>query len=172
MTTSVFENHAEPGARDARRALADDLIDELTGWSPPERLLTLRGWHRGAYSLIHLIVLTVLETEGPLSMRRIAEALDVSDASATGIVDRIERRGLVERRHGAGDRRVVLVHLTERGAAVFREIKQRRRARLSLLVAELSDDDLAGLLAGLRAMRSAAMRVCEELATPRAGAAV
>jgi DNA-binding MarR family transcriptional regulator len=161
VTASVVENNAEAGARDARRALADDLIDELTGWSPPERLLTLRGWHRGAYSLIQLIVLTVLEAEDPLSMRRIAEALDVSDASATGIVDRIERRGLVERRHAADDRRVVLVHLTERGAAVFREIKQRRRARLSLLVAELGDDDLVALLTGLRAMREAVRRLHE-----------
>ena len=48
-------------------------------------------------------------------MGDLAEELDVSVASATGIVDRMEQRGLVERRHGPDDRRVVMVDLTATG---------------------------------------------------------
>ncbi len=48
-------------------------------------------------------------------MGQLAEDLDVSVASVTGIVDRMERRGLVERERGTGDRRVIMVDLTEAG---------------------------------------------------------
>ena len=39
-------------------------------------------------------------------MSQLAEALDVSQASATGIVDRMEQRGLVSRQRNDEDRRV------------------------------------------------------------------
>ncbi len=74
-------------------------------------------------------------------------------------MDRIERRGLVERRRGSTDRRIVLVHLTERGAAVFRDIRARRRAKLAALAEELSDDEIAGLVTGLRAVDAALQRL-------------
>ena len=88
-------------------------------------------------------------------MSRLAEALDVSVASTTGIVDRMEKRGLVERSHDLTDRRVVLVHPAERGLQVFVEIDKRRRLGLELLLNKLSDEELSGLLAGHRALRVA-----------------
>ena len=87
-------------------------------------------WLRDSLSLIHLHVLTVLEAEGPLAMGRLAEALDVSVASATGIVDRMEQRGLVERQPQTTDRRVIEVHPTAAGAAVFHDLMGERRMRL------------------------------------------
>ncbi len=160
VTASISTPLADPSA-DQRATLAHDLIEELTGWSPPDRLRAFTGWHRGSLSLVQLIVLTVLEADGPVPMRRLADALDVSDASATGIVDRIEKRGFVERRHGTEDRREVLVDLTEIGAAVFHDLQQQRRARLAVMVEHLSDEELAGLLTGLRAMRAAVRRLHE-----------
>jgi DNA-binding MarR family transcriptional regulator len=142
-----------------RRATADDLLDALTSWGPRERMNMLTSWHRGSLSLIHLLVLTILEAEGSLSMSHLAEALDVSVASATGIVDRLERRGLVARHHSTDDRRVILVRLTDQGRTVFSHLEQLRRARLTLLVEGLSDDELRGFLTGLRAMRAAARRL-------------
>ena len=85
------------GRRVTRRRVLDDLLDELTSWGPRERAGAFRQWLRGSLSLVHLHVLTVLEARGPLSMTKLAEELDVSIASLTGIVDRMESRGLVER---------------------------------------------------------------------------
>ena len=138
-----------------RAILAEALLDELSRWGPRERAGMLRTWHRGALSLVHLMVLNLLEAEGPQSMGQLAEALDVSVASATGIVDRMERRGLVERERGEVDRRLILVSLTPAGAAVFSEMSARRRERLTRLVAALTDRQIAGLLEGLRAMHAA-----------------
>jgi MarR family 2-MHQ and catechol resistance regulon transcriptional repressor len=142
-----------------RGALERELLDELTAWSTRDRGGVFKTWHRHALSLVHLNVLTALEAEGPLAMRRLAEAMDVSDASATGIVDRMEKRGLVERRHATGDRRVVLVYQTEAGERVFRDMADRRRDVLAQVLTELTESDMAALLTGLRAIQAARRRV-------------
>jgi DNA-binding MarR family transcriptional regulator len=138
-----------------RARITDELLDEMTGWSPGDRLRVFRSWLRGSLSLIQLNVLTVLESEGPLPMGRIAETLDVSVASATGIVDRLEERDLVERRPGSTDRRVVEVHPTAAGAAIFRDLLAERRAYLARTLERLTDRELASLLVGLRALHRA-----------------
>ena len=158
---AATENRAA-SADDERAALLDQLLDELGGLGPRHRVGLFRSWHRGALSLVQLSVLAILEAEGPLPMNRLAEWLDVSDASATGIVDRIERRGFVERRHATDDRRLVLVHLTDAGRSVFQDIERHRRERVASLLDELADDELAGLLRGLRAMNAAAARLAAQ----------
>lgn len=144
-----------------RGALERELLDGMTAWSPRDRGGVFKAWHRHALSLVHLNVLTALEVEGPLSMRRLAEAMDVSDASATGIVDRMERRGLVERRHGTGDRRTVLVHPTDAGGQVFLDMAAHRRGVLSQVLAELTEDEMSALLVGMRAIAAAKRRVLD-----------
>lgn len=165
VTSTITLDPENGAAGDVRATLANELIDELAGWSPPDRLRAFTGWHRGSLSLVQLIVLTVLEGDGALPMRRLAEALDVSDASATGIVSRMEKRDLVERHHGTEDRREVLVRLTDAGASVFHELQLRRRARLTAMVDQLTDAELASLLTGLRAMRAAVVRLHAEHAS-------
>ena len=141
--------------RRVRRRITEDLLEEMTAWSPAERSHLFRTWSRGSLSLVHLQVLTILEVEGPLAMGRLADSLDVSVASATGIVDRMEQRGLVERHAQAADRRVVEVHPTEAGAAVFRDLRSERRSRLEAVLEHLSDRELASLLVGMRALHRA-----------------
>ncbi len=153
------ETTGSPLDSDDRPRIAEELYAEMAAWRARDRFGAFRQWHRGSLSLIHLNVLTLLETEGPLPMHRIAETLDVSDASATGIVERIERRGLVERRHDSEDRRLVLVHLTEAGKNVFSETQARHLERLRQLIDRLGDRELVGLLTGIRGIR----RVASEL---------
>jgi DNA-binding MarR family transcriptional regulator len=159
MSLTISAKHSVPRESSGRAELADDLVRELTSWTPRERMGAFRRWQHGALSLVHLNVLTLLEAEGPLSMGRLAEALDVSVASATGIVARMTARGVIERRHDADDRRVVLVHLTPRGTRVFQNLEQHHRERLARLLDQLSEDEMTGFLLGLRAMRAARARM-------------
>jgi DNA-binding MarR family transcriptional regulator len=149
----------EPPPSVDRPALVRELLDEMTSWSPRDRGGVFKNWHRDALSLVHLNVLSALEAEGALSMRRLAEAMDVSDASATGIVDRMEKRGLVQRRHDTDDRRVVLVYPTEAGGQVFVNIAAHRREGLARILTELTAEEIAGLLVGMRAIHAARKRV-------------
>ncbi|GAA2989027.1 DNA-binding MarR family transcriptional regulator [Streptomyces sp. KhCrAH-43] len=67
-------------------------------------------------------VLGLLSVE-PLPMRRIAQKLKCEPSNVTGIVDRLEARGLVERRPDPADRRVKLAAPTERGAATALQLR-------------------------------------------------
>lgn len=140
---------------DARRRLAEGVLDELTAWNPRERKRAFKSWLAGSLSLVHLHVLTILEADGPQSMSHLAEALDVSDASATGIIDRMEQRKLVERQADSDDRRMVVVHMLEAGSEIFRQLAAHRRQSLTRLLERLTDEELSALLTGLRALRVA-----------------
>ncbi|KOX30814.1 MULTISPECIES: MarR family winged helix-turn-helix transcriptional regulator [unclassified Streptomyces] len=68
-------------------------------------------------------VLGLLSLE-PLPMRRIAQKLKCEPSNITGIVDRLEARGLVERRPAPEDRRVKLAVPTDEGRAVARRLRE------------------------------------------------
>jgi DNA-binding MarR family transcriptional regulator len=153
----------------SRADLERELLEEMTSWAPQDRGGVFKAWHRHSLSLVHLNVLTALEAEGPLAMKRLAEAMDVSDASATGIVDRMEKRGLVERRHSTEDRRVVRVHPTPAGEQVFSDMAAHRREMLAQVLAELNAEEMAALLIGMRAIHAARRRVMDQICSPPAG---
>src|SRR5438445_8614173 len=63
-------------------------------------------------------VLHLIEPERPMPMGQLAETLACDASNVTGLVDRLETRGLVQRQPSAGDRRVKVVQLTPRGSRV------------------------------------------------------
>ena len=87
-------------------------------------------WCQQSLSTPHLHVLMTLEASGPMTMSRLAELRDMSLSNATGIVTRMEERGLVERIHDEHDRRLVQVRLTAAGEAVITELEFVRRSHL------------------------------------------
>jgi DNA-binding MarR family transcriptional regulator len=64
------------------------------------------------------VALQELEAERPISMRELAERLRCHPSNITGLVDRLEARGLVERRPDPRDRRVKGLALTPTGEQV------------------------------------------------------
>jgi DNA-binding MarR family transcriptional regulator len=63
-------------------------------------------------------VLRLLEPEEPLPMRTLARKLCCDASNVTGIVDRLEERGLVRRAAAPGDRRVKMLVVTDRGLGI------------------------------------------------------
>lgn len=103
-------------------------------------------------------VLRHLEPGKPVPMRRVAEALACDASNVTGIVDRLEARGLVERRADADDRRVKNLVLTARG----REQRARLLERLAeppSVIDALTTADRNELSAILRRALASAKRV-------------
>jgi DNA-binding MarR family transcriptional regulator len=143
----------------SREALLGDVLAEMNMISLKDFQGALRRWHEGTLSLVHLNVLMILRSRGPLTMTHLAELLDVSVASATGIIDRMEKKGVIERRRSEQDRRVVEVYVTEGGQQVFSAMEAERRIRLTQLLGSIADADLAALLTGLRALREARERL-------------
>src|SRR2546427_3762296 len=67
-------------------------------------------------SPIQCHVLHLIEPGRPLPMSRLADTLSCDASNVTGLVDRLESRGLVERRPSTEDRRVKVLQLTPIGA--------------------------------------------------------
>ena len=92
--------------------------------------------------------LRLLEPGQPLPMGRLACALGCDASNVTGIVDRLEQRGLIERRPSDRDRRVKVLVVTAQGAEV-RKALMIRLGEPPQSIASLSPADrrrLAGLL--------------------------
>ena len=88
-----------------------------------------------------------------LRMSDLSGVLMVSNGNVTGIVDRLEAEGIVERVAVAGDRRATRVRLTERGRAAFEDMAEEHEVWVD------------GLLAGLTPAETAtAARLLEKLA--------
>jgi DNA-binding MarR family transcriptional regulator len=71
----------------------------------------------------HVIALRSLER--PIPMSELARLLACDNSNVTGIIDRLEERGLVERRNAPHDRRVKLVALTPEGKRLKRGVEAR-----------------------------------------------
>lgn len=95
-------------------------------------------------------VLAELRRSGRRSMSSLAECSHVSQASLTGIVDRLGDRGLIERVRSDEDRRVVEVSVTDAGVAELQRSRAQMLERLETLLNPLSPMQRTELLSLLR----------------------
>ena len=134
---------------------ADQLLNELSELVVSERTAYMTHAHQRSLSLAHMFLMAKIHAHGPMPMSKVAELIGSGLPTATGLINRMEERGLVRREHDTRDRRVVLVSLTKHGAEDIAALNQARRRRLSGAIDQLSARDQASLLSGIRALRAA-----------------
>jgi DNA-binding MarR family transcriptional regulator len=100
-------------------------------------------------SPVQLRVLLELDPETPIAMSALAHALSCDASNVTGLVDRLEARGLIERRSDGHDRRVKILAVTAAGAAL-RNKAVRRMAKPPESFAALGPKDQRELARVLR----------------------
>jgi len=91
------------------------------------------------------LLLTLLE--GPKRITELAETEALAQPSVTKLVDKLQQRGLVVRERSADDGRVVLVSISPGGREQAEAHRIQVQALMREAVAELSDGELAGLVA-------------------------
>ena len=112
---------------------------------------------KAGVSMTHMHVMWLLQHHGDVPMSRMAELLDVSFSNATGIVDRMEERGLVERIRVPDDRRVVLVRIAPGGIQAIEEIEAVKQDRLQAILGHLDATQLERVAAALDDIRGAVL---------------
>lgn len=137
----------------------ESIITELEPMMAYQRKAMMRVWQDRSVSKMTLYVLMLLEHDGALPMSRLAALADVSLSNLTGIVDRMEQHGLVERVRDDRDRRLVLVRSTEKGTGLCAEMEGLRREQLRRLVEELDVADQSAVLQAARALGRAVGRL-------------
>ena len=116
------------------------------------------NWIGCDYTMPQLKVLLCLYIDGPHRMRDLAEGSGVSTATATGIVNRLVRRGAIIRKHDTEDRRVVTCRLSAQGEREITALWMAKYTVYHELFGTLSDKELDVVTRSLDAILAAAQR--------------
>jgi DNA-binding MarR family transcriptional regulator len=137
------------------------ILTEVTGWMADLRCASMGRLVQGHVSLSQMHVLWLMQHHGEMSMSHLAELLDVSLSNATGLIDRMEEHGLIERVRVPDDRRVVLVRPAPAGLRALSETETSKRDRMRSVLGRLPDSERPIVLAALRSLRRALLAEVE-----------
>ncbi len=110
---------------------------------------------RMGISMAQLHILYTLQGSGEMPMSRLAEVLHVSLSSATGLIDRIEERGFVERTRVPEDRRIVVIRVTDAGRRMLEEVDAISSDLLRSVFGRIGRSQLAGVGRAIAELRGA-----------------
>ena len=97
--------------------------------------------NRGKISFPQFFLMAYLSSEEYLTMSDIAKKMGHSTAAATGLVDRLEKLGYVERVHAAEDRRKIMVRITQKGAELVARMRGEFASNLSEIMSDMDEDE-------------------------------
>ncbi|MFC4766162.1 MarR family winged helix-turn-helix transcriptional regulator [Effusibacillus consociatus] len=91
-------------------------------------------------------MLHILEEKGSQKVSELAEALEISLPAVTGLSDKLIASGYAQRERSEEDRRIVLLHITDKGKEMLKSIREQRRLMMKKHYEGLSDEDLDHLI--------------------------
>lgn len=100
------------------------------------------------------VILFRLDRQPGLSQKELAELVEVEPITIARLIDRLEERGMVERRSDPGDRRVWRLHLLPPARPVLEALHQERHAILTNATLGLDPESMAGVAAALARMKN------------------
>ncbi|MFC1949611.1 MarR family winged helix-turn-helix transcriptional regulator [Chloroflexota bacterium] len=115
--------------------LSEDIFSVLSPGIPAERLSS-------EITVAQLRVLLVLQSRGASRMSDIASGLDVALSTATGVVDHLVRKGLVEREDDPQDRRLVICRLSDTGQQLIDSLWLSGQSQMERLLDGLTSEQL------------------------------
>lgn len=102
--------------------------------------------NKGNVSYAQFFLLGYLANESFLTMTDISKKMGHSTAAATGLVDRLEKLGYVQRLHASEDRRKVMVQITRKGIELVDRMREDIVGSLVGLMGELDKNEQDALL--------------------------
>jgi len=121
-------------------------------FSQREFLLNLsRELNRDNISFAQFFLLSYLSTSPELTMTDIARKMGHSTAAATGLVDRLEKLGYMERTHAIDDRRKVMVRITNKGLDLVARLRDELQNKIASAMNEADAEDAASFMANYQA---------------------
>lgn len=117
--------------------LYDSIFDALRKVLYPEDFIDVD------LSLSRTEILTLLQVErnGEIIMSQIANFINIPMSTATGIIERLVRKGYMERARSESDRRLVTIRLTEDGKKLAEGIKCSMLSLAEQVLDELTEDE-------------------------------
>jgi MarR family transcriptional regulator, organic hydroperoxide resistance regulator len=135
----------QPGL-DSVRPEVDSIIETIIYLYTESRRLTKGMARELGLTGPQLTVIKLLESFDNLSLSSLSERIRAQNSTVTGIIDRMEREGLVRRERSQVDRRVVHIRLSDKGIKLARTIQVEPMEIFREALASLSQADLRDLL--------------------------
>lgn len=124
---------------------SDQFLDTLGSWM---RIFMHNSMHRAllyskecGWSMSQLGTLMVIHKRGATAISDIGEEMGISNPAASQMLDRMVQDGLIIRTEDPTDRRVKLVHLTEKGLEILHGSLQARQSWLPEVAEKLTDSE-------------------------------
>lgn len=136
---------AAPKTALAEQPELDSIVEAILYLYTESRRITKDLAARHGVTGPQLAVVKMLEPVGKLSLSELSWKIRARNSTVTGIIDRMEREGLVERRRSEDDRRVIHITLTRKGQRLATEIPVEPVQIFRQILSELSARDAAEL---------------------------
>jgi DNA-binding MarR family transcriptional regulator len=98
-------------------------------------------------------VVSVLRKRGEAKVSEISEELKLKDSTVSGILDRLEAQGFVERTRSRDDRRVVYVRLSDKFKALYSDLHTKMNEYMDILLSNAGEEELNKIIDGLETLK-------------------
>jgi len=98
-------------------------------------------------------VMACLVTRGPMALTELSRTLSMSHSTASGIVDRLQQRGLVQRREDAADRRRTAIAVTDSVTQYVRQLEAGPAGRLVAALQKATPNQRRAITTGVTTLR-------------------
>lgn len=132
----------EPSIKDDVQQILETIIYLYT----ESRRITKELARRAQLTGPQLTVVKILEQIGDLSLSELSERIRAQNSTVTGIIDRMEREGLVVRERSTEDRRVVIIKLTAKGTQLAENVPLEPMKVFQSALSSLTKDEMRELL--------------------------
>ncbi len=96
--------------------------------------------------------LLLLRQHGDMTIGELGNKMYLASSTATDLIDRMERNGLVERFRDGSDRRVVRLRMLDKGREMILRVMESRRAYLDKILAHVTEEDKKVLVNSLQSI--------------------
>jgi len=101
------------------------------------------------FTFPQLSVISILAKNGKQKVSDISEKMGLSDSTVSGILDRLEQKGIIERKRYKDDRRVVKIYLSNGSQEICQEFHRKREEYFAHLLKKLSEQEINDIIKGL-----------------------
>lgn len=101
-------------------------------------------------TLPQFIALQWLNEDGDMTIGELSNKMYLAFSTTTDLVDRMEKNGLVERVRDQKDRRVVQIHLLNKGKEIINEVLEARREYLAHILENMNQEEVDQMAISLK----------------------
>ncbi|MGQ9705329.1 MAG: MarR family winged helix-turn-helix transcriptional regulator, partial [Actinomycetota bacterium] len=145
------------GSGEEEREGFERVLDAVAGIAEAWNERVARWLRENQVSFAQFRTILLLSKEGSQTLGELSERLSRARCTVTGLIDRLEAKGLVRRRRGRRDRRQVYVSLTEKGWELARELGEKVVPEISRLseriMSRLTESEAVALAVALTKIR-------------------